>query len=95
MRFGQTGRSALLKMMISKNAAKSIRAQKLLAQSYFRFPPEEQRLIAAFWPNGDPYTLRPLMLRLYSPLMRNTLIRTAAESDKVFRDLSLSDNLPH
>ena len=89
MRFGQTGRSALLKMMTSKNAAKSIRAQKLLAQSYFRFPPEEQRLIAAFWPNSDPYTLRPLILRLYSPLMRNTLIRTAAESDKMFRDLSL------
>jgi len=89
VRLGAKGRTALLKMMTSKNAEKALRAQQLLVNPNFRFTPDDQRLIASHWPKGDPQTLRPIMTRLYSPLMRRAALSTVSHPNKAIKALSL------
>jgi len=88
VRLGAKGRTALLKMMTSKNAEKALRAQQLLVNPNFRFTPDDQRLIASHWPKGDPQTLRPIMTRLYSPLMRRAALSTVSHPNELINFLN-------
>jgi len=93
VRLGAKGRTALLKMMTSKNAEKALRAQQLLVNPNFRFTPDDQRLIASHWPKGDPQTLRPIMTRLYSPLMRRAALSTVSHPNHPLQNLSTFSTL--
>jgi hypothetical protein len=89
---GDKGRKALLKSLGGKNEDLSVRAAYLLNHNSFRFTPNEQRQIAAYWrediPAAKPNALKGVVLQLYSPLMRRAAVSTLAHPNKARRAAS-------
>lgn len=85
IRLGDKGRIALINAVTDKNSKIAQRAAALLNNSDFRFSPNEQRQIATYWrkgyPEDSPNALAPVMLQLYSPLMREAAISTLAHEN--------------
>ena len=87
-RFGENGKTALLKMLTSKDETNMRRAQAVLAKGRTLLTPDEQRKVAALWPRGDLETHAKIMKSALSPLMRARVIETLSHKNPKVRDLS-------
>jgi len=88
LRFGDKGKTALLRMLSATDKTDMRRAQNLLVKGRFQFMPDEQRAIAAMWPRGDLDTHATIMRQALSPLMRARMIDTLSHKDAKVRQIS-------
>ena len=87
-RFGESGKTALLNMLASKDETDMRRAQAVLARGRTLLTPDEQRKVAALWPRGDLETHAKIMKSALSPLMRARVIETLSHENPKVRELS-------
>lgn len=91
-RMGDKGRKALINSLDGKNKDSAVRAAYLLNHNGFRFTPNDQRQIAAYWregiPSAKPNALKGVVMQLYSPLMRRAAVATLAHQDQARREAS-------
>ena len=87
-RFGESGKTALLNMLASKDETDMRRAQAVLAKGRTLLTPDEQRKVAALWPRGDLDTHAKIMKSALSPLMRARVIETLSHKTPKVRKIS-------
>ena len=87
-RFGESGKTALLNMLASKDETDMRRAQAVLAKGRTLLTPDEQRKVAALWPRGNLETHAKIMKSALSPLMRARVIETLSYDNPEVRKLS-------
>ena len=87
-RFGESGKTALLNMLASKDETDMRRAQAVLVRGRTLLTPDEQRKVAALWPRGDLETHAKIMKSALSPLMRARVIETLSHENPKVRRLS-------
>jgi|GEM_PF-4804645 len=80
--FGETGKERLLKAVSAKDPDLSKNAVTLLYLSSYELSAAEVQLIANQWPRGDVEALANLMLREYSPPIRQAAIATLTSQNE-------------
>jgi len=84
-RFGDTGKKQLFKAMAGKNTDLSKHATLLLYYLDFNFSTDEVNDIADQWPHGGVEALAALMLKQYTPTIRQAAISTLTNADENVR----------